>query len=129
MFCMSGRYWLFCHPQVYHLGLLKSMLPAWILYVLTLPPHTWKILLNLRPSSPQFLPEPQEIFYLYILRAFFPTFLMHEALGSSRGQVVLFCVLRCSPWRAAGTVFSQTLEKLRRNQFPPLLSISSNHIG
>lgn len=72
---MSGRQWLFCHPQVYHLGLLKNMLPAWMLYILTLPPHTLKQPLNLRAISPQFLSECQEIFYLFIFKVFFPHFL------------------------------------------------------
>lgn len=46
---------------------------------------------------------------------FFPTLLAHEALGSSRWQVILVPVLRCVPncvegslLRTAGTMFSHT---------------------
>lgn len=109
MFCMSGRHWLFCHPQVYHLGLLKNMLPAWILYILTSPSHTWKKALNLTPFSPQFLSELQEIFYLFIFKVFFPTSYM-RLLAAAEGKWLCSLCLECwgSLSRAAGTVLSQT---------------------
>jgi len=91
------------------------MLPAGILYILTFLLHTR----GKKPQTETLLPSvsvraPGNILLVYF-QGVFPTSLIHGALGSSRGPVVLVPFLRCMPnsaesslWRTTGTVFSHT---------------------